>query len=66
VLHNLTFVAVKTQVMVFWVMTPCSNVVGYHPSSQWRWKQDSPLKFGILPCHSMVSQPRRPWLEFIT
>jgi len=42
------------QVAVFWVVTPCSDVVG----------DGMVLKnVGILPHCYMLSQPRRPWLE---
>jgi len=45
-------VAVKIEVMVFWVVKL---------ASVWRWRQHSPPD-GIVPCHCMVLQPRRLWL----
>jgi len=40
-----TFMAVKIQVEVFWVVTLCSSPVGYHfggyccpPTSRWMWR----------------------------
>jgi len=48
----------KIHVMVFTIMTQCSDVVGYQaPCSMTLWKS------GILPHHYTISQPRRPWCE---
>jgi len=59
----------KIQVMVFWVVTLCSDVVGYqhllklcYPNCQGKvkWRQHCPPNIGIPPHHCLASQPRRP------
>jgi len=60
------FTAVKIQVEFFWIVTPCSAVVGYLsvcfiPSpvtSPWRWMQHGPLKHLYLTTtlHDVTTQ----------
>jgi hypothetical protein len=49
------FTVVKIQVKVFWIMTPCSVLVGY---SEGEGTMDLG-NVGIIPQHYTVSQPRR-------
>jgi len=44
------------QSLCIWVVTPCSDVVGYQ-------RFGSSKSFVLLPYHYKVSQPRRPRLE---
>jgi hypothetical protein len=56
------FTAMRIQVVVFWVMTPCSDVVGYQYFGGPCWLHFDRENGGatrILPCHYTVSQPKR-------
>jgi len=53
--------AVKIQVQVFWVVTPCSVAVGYHRfqwPSPWRWRQQCPPKrrYPAATVHGVTTQ----------
>jgi hypothetical protein len=55
------FTAVRFQVMVFWVVTPCIDVLRY---LHLHGEDGGSMVFqstGLLPHHYMVSQPRRQW-----
>jgi hypothetical protein len=55
--------AMKIQVEVFWIVTPCSFAVGYQLYDE-DW--DKTLRnVGILLQHYAVSQPRRSRLEML-
>jgi hypothetical protein len=65
------FTAVKIQVKVFWVVMPCSIVVGYQCFRPCCLNLQGDVggimvlkNVGILPQHYMVSQPRRPQPEY--
>jgi hypothetical protein len=54
----------KIQVMVFWAVTPCSDVVGYQHFGGPSCLTNFSVNDGILPHHYMVSQSRRPQLQY--
>jgi hypothetical protein len=61
------FTATEIQVLVFWVVIPCIDMVGYqHFREPGCLAEDggnpSIWNFGILPHYYAVSQPRRLWL----
>jgi len=57
------FTAMKIQIMVFWVMALCNDMVGYHCSTGWCCLHICPedegcmvlQNIGIVPHHHMVS-----------
>jgi len=68
---NLSFMAVKIHVKVFWVVTLCGAMVGYqyfrgpwclslHPENGYSMDL---WNVGILPQHYTASQPTGPQLE---
>jgi len=52
----MVFTMMNVQILIFWVVTPCSDVVGYQRLGGPWWKMD----VAILPYHYTVSQHRRP------
>jgi len=65
--------AMKIQVMVFWVVTPCSYVVGYQRFgacssetlvSPWKWRQQGPPKhrYTSPSLHSTSTHKTAAWL----
>jgi hypothetical protein len=54
------FTAVMVQVVVFWVMTPCSVVVGYQRFRVEDGGSKDLRSVHIIPQHYTASQPRRP------
>jgi hypothetical protein len=54
------FTAVKIQVEVFWVLKPCSVVLGYQLQLHHEDAGSMDLRdVGILPQHYTASEPRR-------
>jgi len=54
----------KDSIRHFWVVTPCSVVVGYHQDLHPEDGGSKVIgKVDILPQHYMASQPRRPTFE---
>jgi hypothetical protein len=57
------FQGVKIQVKVFWIVTPCSVVVGHWSLHREDGGSMDLSNVDILPQNYTVSQPRRPRLE---
>jgi hypothetical protein len=66
------FTAVIFQVEVFWIVTPCSVMVGYrrcrgpcclHLQDEVKGGSGDLWNVGILPQYNMASQSRRSWLS---
>jgi len=56
---------VKIHVDVFWVMTPCSIMVGYQC---WRWRQHGRLQrwYPTTPLHGITTQKTSTWIHRCT
>jgi len=48
------------QFEVFWVVTPCSVVVGHQRLRPWRWRQQDSPKWWYTTKQHTASQFRRP------
>jgi hypothetical protein len=69
------FTAMEIHVEVFWVMTPCSDVVGYkrfgglcwfqlQGEMNWWWKQEGPPKhwYPTITIHGVTTQKTSTWV----
>jgi len=56
-------IPVVIQVIIFWVMTPCSGMVGYEQSHE-RWRQQVPSKcwYPTTTLHSITTHKNTTWI----